>query len=109
MQQRRRRRTFTPAFKAEVVERCRKGDRSTPKWHGNSCRVTSACVTSSRSSAVLMEQAAKAIAAFHPAVHGVVDAGLDCAGAGQLGQTPVGLLGGGATIDGDVVLGDGNC
>ena len=56
-----------------------------------------------------MEQAAKAIAAFHPAVHGVVDAGLDCAGAGQLGQTPVGLQGGGATIDGDVVLGDGNC
>jgi transposase len=30
MQQRRRRRAFTTAFKAEVVELCRKGDRSVP-------------------------------------------------------------------------------
>jgi hypothetical protein len=37
-----------------------------PAW----CPVTSSCVTSSRSSAVLMEQAAKAIAAFHSAVRG---------------------------------------
>jgi len=31
MQQRRRRRAFTPAFKAEVVELCRKGSRSIPE------------------------------------------------------------------------------
>src|SRR5215472_1021297 len=31
MQQRRRRRAFTPAFKAEVVELCRKGNRSIPE------------------------------------------------------------------------------
>jgi transposase len=31
MQQRRRRRVFTPAFKAEVVELCRKGNRSIPE------------------------------------------------------------------------------
>jgi hypothetical protein len=37
---------------------------------GHGCPVTSPCVTSSRSSAVLMEQAAKAIAAFHLAVRG---------------------------------------
>ena len=34
------------------------------------CPVTSPCVTSARSSAVLREQAAKAIAAFHPAARG---------------------------------------
>jgi transposase len=31
MQQRRRTRAFTPAFKAEVVELCRKGNRSIPE------------------------------------------------------------------------------
>src|SRR5215470_14563230 len=31
MQQRRRRRAFTPAFKAEVVELCRRGSRSIPE------------------------------------------------------------------------------
>ena len=31
MQQRRRRRAFTPAFKGEVVELCRKGNRSIPE------------------------------------------------------------------------------
>ena len=31
MQQRRRRRAFTPAFKGEVVELCRKGDRTIPE------------------------------------------------------------------------------
>jgi len=31
MQQRRRRRAFTPAFKAEVMELCRKGDRPIPE------------------------------------------------------------------------------
>ena len=31
MQQRRRRRAFTAAYKAEVVELCRKGDRSIPE------------------------------------------------------------------------------
>jgi hypothetical protein len=39
------------------------------------CPVTPSCVTSSRSSAVLMEQAARAIAAFHPAVRGGGDIG----------------------------------
>jgi hypothetical protein len=44
-----------------------------------SCPVTSLCVTSSRSSAALMEQAAKAIAAFHLAGHGwVTSVGLQC-------------------------------
>jgi hypothetical protein len=36
----------------------------------SACPVTSPCITSPRSAAVLMEQAAKAIAAFHPAVRG---------------------------------------
>ena len=31
MQQRRRRRAFTDSFKAEVVELCRKGDRTIPE------------------------------------------------------------------------------
>ncbi len=34
MQQWRRRRAFTTAFKAEVVELCRKGDRSSQTWRG---------------------------------------------------------------------------